>query len=113
MPTQLLKRRRRNDIRVVKTIKKVFIFVGKNKDTDGKVRGEIEKIAQECGGSVVDSPESSDFIVVLGGDGTIMRASHVARTLDKPVIGINLGRVGYMAELQCDEILLETTLYSI
>ena len=88
----------------MKTIKKVFIFVGKHKDTDEKVRKEIARIAAENGGSVVSTPEEADFIAVLGGDGTIMRASHIARRLDKAVIGINLGRVGYMAELQSDEI---------
>ncbi len=88
----------------MRTIKKVFIFVGKHKDTDERVRKEIARIADENGGKIVNTPEESDFIAVLGGDGTIMRASHIARRLDKAVIGINLGRVGYMAELQSDEI---------
>ena len=88
----------------MKKIKKVFIFIGDNKDSDGAVRKEIEETASENGGCVVNTPEEADFFVVLGGDGTIMRAAHIACRLDKAVIGINLGRVGYMAELQRDEI---------
>ncbi len=88
----------------MKKIKKVFIFVGDNKDKDGSVRKKIEDTAKENGGCVVNTPNEADFFVVLGGDGTIMRAAHVACGLDKAVIGINLGRVGYMAELQSDEI---------
>jgi NAD+ kinase len=92
------------NIKAVTPIKKVYIFVGSHKDADGIVRKGIEKVALENGGTVVDKPENADFIAVLGGDGTIMRASHLACKLDKAVIGINLGRVGYMAELQSDEV---------
>lgn len=45
-----------------------------------------------------------DLIVVLGGDGSILRASQYALKYDKPLLGINLGRIGYMAELEKDEL---------
>lgn len=44
-----------------------------------------------------------DLYVVLGGDGTIMRISHIASKYSIPILGINLGRVGYMAELEINE----------
>lgn len=45
-----------------------------------------------------------DMIIVLGGDGSIMRASHRAAALGVPILGINLGRVGYLAEIEPAEI---------
>lgn len=46
----------------------------------------------------------ADLYVVLGGDGSIMRASHSASLHSVPILGINLGRMGYMAELEKDEL---------
>lgn len=45
-----------------------------------------------------------DLIVGIGGDGTLLRAAHVAHGLDVPVIGINLGTVGYLAEVEPENI---------
>ncbi len=45
-----------------------------------------------------------DLVTVLGGDGTILRAAQNAIKYDKPLLGINLGRVGYMAELEKGEL---------
>lgn len=47
---------------------------------------------------------SADFVVVLGGDGTIIKAARRAAYLGVPVLSINLGRIGYLAELECDQI---------
>ncbi len=48
----------------------------------------------------------TDFGIVLGGDGTILRVAKVASSFDFLVLGINLGKVGYMAELEMNEISL-------
>ncbi len=48
--------------------------------------------------------EKADIIVVIGGDGSIIRASASAAVHDRPIIGINLGRLGYLAELELDEL---------
>ena len=47
---------------------------------------------------------TADMIVVLGGDGTILEAARRASFRGTPVLGINLGRLGYMAELELDEL---------
>ena len=44
------------------------------------------------------------LIVILGGDGTILESARRAVPAGKPMLGINLGRVGYMAELEVNEI---------
>jgi len=46
----------------------------------------------------------ADVIVILGGDGTILEAARRAVPAGKPMLGINLGRVGYMAELELSEL---------
>ena len=48
--------------------------------------------------------KDADLIVALGGDGTILRAAENALKYDVPILGINLGRLGYMAELEKNEL---------
>ncbi|MCA1961135.1 MAG: NAD(+)/NADH kinase [Desulfomonile sp.] len=47
--------------------------------------------------------DDADVFVVLGGDGTILRAASLLNAKTVPVLGVNLGRVGYMAEISPDE----------
>lgn len=49
--------------------------------------------------------DGTDFILTVGGDGTILRAVQVALPGLTPVIGVNLGRLGFMTELSPDEIM--------
>ena len=44
-----------------------------------------------------------DALIVLGGDGTMLRASHLCASAKLPIIGINLGSVGFLMELQKNE----------
>lgn len=46
----------------------------------------------------------ANLIVVLGGDGSILEAARRASQRGTPILGINLGRLGYMAELEMREI---------
>ena len=84
-------------------LKNIYIVTGIGKDADGKHRKRVTEVMALHGAKEVNTPEQADVIVVLGGDGTIMRASHTAQRLNIPIIGINLGRIGYMAELETDE----------
>jgi len=43
---------------------------------------------------------SSEIVIVLGGDGTILRGAEIAREQDIPLLGINLGHVGFLAEVE-------------
>jgi NAD+ kinase len=47
--------------------------------------------------------EGSDLIISIGGDGTILRAAQAVMPLAIPIVGINLGRLGFMTELTVDE----------
>ncbi len=55
---------------------------------------------------------NADLMVVLGGDGTILETARRAATRQTPILGINLGRVGYMAELEMTELNLLENLFS-
>ncbi|PWS20839.1 NAD kinase, partial [Enterococcus faecium] len=39
-----------------------------------------------------------ELVVVLGGDGSILRAAEVVRAVEVPLLGVNLGHVGFLAE---------------
>ena len=43
-----------------------------------------------------------DLIIAIGGDGTMLRASHIGGPLDIPILGINLGRLGFLTEVSVD-----------
>jgi NAD+ kinase len=45
-----------------------------------------------------------ELVIVLGGDGTILRAAELARGADAPLLGVNLGHVGFLAEAERDEL---------
>lgn len=53
---------------------------------------------------VEDIPEDTQCAIVLGGDGTILHAAKDLLHLDIPILGVNLGTVGYMAEIEPQNI---------
>lgn len=51
-----------------------------------------------------DAAEGCELIVVLGGDGTLLRGAEFARASGVPMLGVNLGRVGFLAEAERDDL---------
>ncbi len=45
-----------------------------------------------------------DFILAFGGDGTILRAASKAAELNIPILGVNLGRIGFLSEITPDQL---------
>ena len=45
-----------------------------------------------------------EIALVIGGDGTILRGAELSRLADTPLLGINLGHVGFMAEAEWDDV---------
>jgi NAD+ kinase len=68
---------------------------------------ETEAPALECSGAVVvpagpAAAEGAELVIVLGGDGSLLRAAELARPAGTPLIGVNLGHVGFLAEAEPD-----------
>jgi NAD+ kinase len=45
-----------------------------------------------------------DVVVSFGGDGTFLRAAHLCRDLDVPLLGVNVGRLGFLAEVEVEDL---------
>jgi NAD+ kinase len=66
--------------------------------------------ATDLNGAAVDqvvpvsaaAAEGTEMVIVLGGDGTLLRAAELARPARTPLLGINLGHVGFLAEAEMD-----------
>ena len=68
---------------------------------------EAEEIGVTGIDVVVDGPaaaEGAELVLVLGGDGTILRAAEMARGTGVPLLGVNLGRVGFLAESEASHL---------
>lgn len=72
----------------------------KKNDIDYCVEAEFAEIAgYPHGTSVLKMMEIIDLLIVLGGDGTILRAARLMRQNQIPMLGIRFGRLGFLAEL--------------
>lgn len=47
--------------------------------------------------------EKADFVIVLGGDGTILGAAREAASFGKPLFGINMGHLGFMTDIEAND----------
>lgn len=66
-------------------------------------RAGVEPVTAEDDTTAADLPHV-DLAVVLGGDGTILRAAELTRGTGVPMLGVNLGHVGFLAEIEPDNV---------
>ena len=96
--------------------KKVGVLFQPKIEAARDLAGRLESVLCDLGNSVwvcsaweadkaSELSEGTDILISLGGDGTVLRAARIACTRDIPVLGVNLGRVGFMTELRADEAL--------
>ena len=102
-------------------MKKAVIITNINKDRDCAVTdavatrvlaaGVMPLVKSEyaplisCNAGVYDEfPADADFIIVVGGDGSVIDASGYSVTYGIPLVAVNLGHVGYLAEVERDEL---------
>lgn len=102
--------------------KKIGLFVNRQKDKDLEITRTVvdcalkysvkplllESIAKDIGFSQwyteQEMLEQVDFSISLGGDGTLLNMARTAFKYDVPVLGINLGTVGFLADVEIDDI---------
>ena len=100
-------------------VKRVAVITHGKPETSGQALERLQALAQERGvellladdelekhglGSDDGDPTTADLAVVLGGDGTMLRALKRFVGTGVPVIGVNLGRVGFLASVGRDEV---------
>lgn len=74
----------------------VEVLVADEGDDPEQVPGEV--VGAE------DFATDLDLAISFGGDGTFLRAAHLCRDASVPVLGVNLGRLGFLAEIEVDEL---------
>jgi NAD+ kinase len=104
---------------LTKPIRRAAVVTHGKPPTIGPAVDRLEKVAREAGVELllpdeevekhgIGEPEqdlsSADIAVVLGGDGTMLRALQRFLGADIPVIGVNFGRVGFLATIQPNEL---------
>ena len=93
-------------------IRDIFVFFNSN-NVELVIEADFLKILYEkkivakpynTFSSYSDLDESFDILVSIGGDGTILRAATLVRNSGIPILGINAGRLGFLASVQKDNI---------
>lgn len=103
-------------------IKKVGLVIKSHVPSIGKILSELvsyleskglECVLEDEGARIIkqeshvkraELPDNSDLIIVLGGDGTLLSIAHHAARARVPVMGVNLGRLGFLTEIPLDEV---------
>ncbi len=102
-------------------MKNIFLIPNINKDKDLTVSKLVAKRLTDGGAAVyinnkyksyIDSsartvdeiPDAIDLFIVVGGDGSILDASCEAITRKIPILGINLGKLGYLSEVDVEDL---------
>ncbi len=68
---------------------------------DGDTAGLIDETSPL---SRAELPRKVELIIVLGGDGTLLSVARIAHEADVPILGVNLGSLGFLTEITLDEL---------
>ncbi|MBO5559610.1 NAD(+)/NADH kinase [Ruminococcus sp.] len=104
---------------------KVFLYPNLGKTNCGEYTVEACNVLRSCGieysvskkykevfadvhgmnfGSTEECMDNADIIIAIGGDGTILKCAGRASKLKTPILGINCGRLGFMASLEHSQL---------
>lgn len=78
-----------------------------NQFTDAGVKVRVPAPTPDVAAAAVvqtDPAEGAELVFVLGGDGTLLRAAEMARPAHVPLLGVNLGRMGFLTEANSDAL---------
>lgn len=80
---------------------KILLVVHPTREDAKNYASELEAALKQSGFDVTrENADGAELAIVLGGDGTILRAAQLCRNTQVPILGINLGSVGFMAEIR-------------
>ena len=101
-------------------MKHFYIIPNQNKDIDGRLSREIAEFLKSRNATCVirktelqggqgytdanDIPADTECIIVIGGDGTMLAAARDIALKDLPLLGINMGNLGYLAEVDSKKV---------
>ena len=83
------------------TLKAVAIVAHPDKPGVPAIEAELNELLASEGLSV--SHDAPDLVLALGGDGTMLRAAHLAHSRDALLLGVNRGSLGYLAEVEAGD----------
>lgn len=68
------------------------------------VNEQLAQVLKDSGLKVSKAFSDCELLIVLGGDGTILRALEMAIPSDLPILGVNVGRIGFLAEVELGKV---------
>lgn len=74
------------------------------KDVAGALRGIAESRGEPLELLTEANLSACDIVIPVGGDGTVMRCASEAARHGKPVLGVNAGKLGFLTQLEADEV---------
>ncbi|MBR3245278.1 MAG: NAD(+)/NADH kinase [Parasporobacterium sp.] len=104
-------------------MKNYLLVTNSVKDPDSyysnQIMSALDKLGANCTGNILTGqddqgnylyaspdqiPDKTEFIIVLGGDGTFIHVAKDLIDLDLPLIGVNLGNLGYLTEIDVNNV---------
>ncbi len=94
---------KKGERRAVKAVGE-FLRRLKKKKCEFFIEREVASALKVKGCRLEDIPKKSDMIIVFGGDGTLLSVARLVGSLGVPILGVNLGSLGFITELNRDEL---------
>src|SRR5438034_881539 len=88
----------------VEPVRRVTVITHGHPGTIGDALGRVHTVAAAAGVEIVDASDDPDLAVVLGGDGTMLRALKRFLGSTTPIMGVNFGSVGFLTSVAPDEL---------
>lgn len=88
-------------------LKTVRIISNKNKPNYLSIQNKISSFMSKNNIKTVfdnENPGEEDLLITIGGDGTILKASRSIKNSETPIFGINLGKLGFLADIVPDKV---------
>jgi NAD+ kinase len=84
-------------------VRRIAVITHGKPDVIGDAPGRLRAVASACGVEI-GAEGDADLAIVLGGDGTMLRALQRYLGTGVPALGVNFGRVGFLTSIAADEL---------